>query len=79
MEAEVVVYTMQGCPHCAGVKEYLREKGVAFTERDVLADDRAMEDFKALGFRGTPVTVVGGTAIVGLDKPKLDEALAALS
>ncbi len=74
---EVVVYTMTGCPHCAGVKDYLKEKGVGFAERNVLEDEQAMADFKKLGFRGTPVTLVGGEPVVGLDKAKLDKLLSA--
>ena len=71
----VVVYTMTGCAHCAGVKAYLEEKGIEFTERNVLEDEQAMADFKQLGYRGTPVTVVGDDAIVGFDKARLEELL----
>jgi glutaredoxin 3 len=72
---KVVVYTMTGCAHCAGVKAYLNEKGVEFSERNVLEDEQAMADFKELGFRGTPVTLVGDEAVVGLDKEKLEKLL----
>lgn len=72
---DVTVYTMTGCQHCAGVKAYLKEKGIEFTERNVLEDDQAMAAFKTLGFRGTPVTLVGVEAIVGFDREKLDEIL----
>ncbi len=72
---KVVVFTVTGCQHCAGVKAYLGEKGIAFTERNVLEDDEAMADFRARGFRGTPVTVVGEEAIVGFDREKLEGAL----
>ena len=78
MSAEVVVYTMKGCPACAGVKEYLKGKGVEFTEKDVLEGEGVMDEFRAKGFRSTPMTIVGDTEILGLDKPKIDEALAAL-
>ena len=74
-DPEVVVFTMTGCQHCAGVKAYLKEKGIAFTERNVLEDDKAMADFRTLGFRGTPVTVVGEEAIVGFDREKLEGVL----
>lgn len=73
--SEVVVYTMTGCQHCAGVKAYLKEHGVQFTERNVMEDDQAMADFRALGFRGTPVTLVGEEAIVGFDREKLESVL----
>ncbi len=72
-EPEVVVFTMTGCQHCAGVKAYLDEKGIAFSERNVLEDEKAMADFRELGYRGTPVTVVGDEAVVGFDRTRLDE------
>ena len=74
----VVVFTMTGCQHCAGVKAYLNEKGIAFTERNVLEDDKAMTDFRELGYRGTPVTVVGDEAVIGLDRTRLDEVFGGL-
>lgn len=75
-ERTVVVFTMPGCQHCAGVKAYLAEKGIEFTERNVLEDDSAMADFRELGFRGTPVTLVGDEAIVGFDRNRFDEIFA---
>ena len=68
---EITVYTMTGCQHCVGVKAYLEEKGLAFTERNVLEDDKAMEDFRKLGFRGTPVIIIGDETVVGFDRAKL--------
>ncbi|MCK4512241.1 glutaredoxin family protein [bacterium] len=65
---------MTGCQHCAGVKAYLNEKGIALTERNVVEDDKAMADFRELGYRGTPVTVAGDEAVVGFDRTRLDEA-----
>jgi glutaredoxin-like protein NrdH len=76
-DKEIVVYTMTGCQHCAGVKAYLAERGIEFTERNVLEDDEAMADFQELGFRGTPVTLVGEEAIVGFDRARFDELLGA--
>ncbi len=38
-DPQVVVFTMTGCQHCAGVKSYLNEKGIAFTERNVLEEE----------------------------------------
>jgi glutaredoxin len=72
-DSQVVVFTMTGCQHCAGVKAYLSEKGIAFTERNVLEDDKAMADFRELGYRGTPVAVAGDEAVVGFDRTRLDE------
>lgn len=33
MAKEVIVYSSNTCPHCVTVKEYLSDKGVAFTEK----------------------------------------------
>ena len=30
---EIVVHSMEGCPHCMAVKEYLARVGVPFTEQ----------------------------------------------
>jgi glutaredoxin-like protein NrdH len=57
------------------VKEFLRQKGVAFTEKDVSADEQALEELVALGFSATPVTVIDGEAVVGFNAAKLGELL----
>jgi glutaredoxin len=72
---EIVLYTMTGCHFCAGVKEYLEQRGLEFTERNVGDDEQAMAEFRELGFRGTPVTLIDGEAVVGFDAAKLDELL----
>lgn len=73
--SNVVVYTMTGCPHCAALKDFLREKGVSFTERDVAVDDEALAEFRKLGFRGTPTIVVGDRSVVGFNREKVSELL----
>jgi glutaredoxin len=32
---KVVLYTMKGCPHCADMKDMLKEAKIKFTERDI--------------------------------------------
>lgn len=61
---------------CQKTKEYLSQKHVQFTERDITKDSAAVQDLQRLGFMTTPVTVINGTVIVGFDVPKLDAALA---
>jgi glutaredoxin len=57
------------------VKEFLRERNIAFVERDVTIDDTAIAELDKLGVMTTPVTVVDGEVIVGFDLPKLTSAL----
>ena len=69
---DLVVYTMTGCPHCAAVKEFLEDRGIEYTERNVLEDDTALQELRELGFNGTPVTVKGDGSVLGFDRPKLE-------
>lgn len=32
---KVILYTMEGCPHCADMKNMLREARIKFSERDI--------------------------------------------
>ena len=57
------------------MKEFLRQKGVAFVEHDIAADERALEELQRLGWMTTPVTVVDGEVVVGFDTARLEALL----
>jgi len=64
------------------LKDYLKEKGLTFTEKLVDMDDGAKTEMEAAsgGFLGVPFTLVikdDGTkeTIIGFDKGKLDSLL----
>ena len=57
------------------MKEFLSQRGVGFTERDITVDATAIEELQKLGYMTTPVTVVDGEVIVGFDAGKLEKAL----
>ncbi len=59
------------------MKEFLHQKGIAFTEKDVAQDDEAFEEVMRMGFAATPVTLIDGEAVVGFNKAKLEQLLAA--
>ena len=60
---------------CDRVKEFLSQKGIEFTERDVTVDELAIAELEELGFMTTPVTVMDGEVVVGFDRERLDELL----
>lgn len=60
---------------CERVKEFLSQKGIAFTERSVDDDQAAYDELIALGFRSVPVTVAGSIAVKGFDPEALVKAL----
>ena len=53
------------------MKEFLSQHEIEFVERNIVDDDSAMEYLKELGLMTTPVTVVDGEPVVGLDEAKL--------
>ena len=62
---------------CVKVKEFLSQNNTDFTDRDVSKDDSALAELEKLGYMTTPVTVIDGRVIVGFNRAKLEELLAA--
>lgn len=73
--SNVIVYTSSTCPYCTLAKNYLSEKGIEYTEKNVQTDKEARKELMAMGHMGVPVLVVDGEEIVGFDKDKLDDLL----
>jgi pyruvate formate lyase activating enzyme len=42
--SEITIYSATGCTRCKIVKEYMKERGIAYTEKDMKADGK--EDFQ---------------------------------
>ena len=59
------------------VKVYLSRKDIPFTESNISLDRDALKDLVSMGYRTTPVTVIGDQRVVGYSPSKLEEALAA--
>lgn len=72
----VVVYSTPTCPYCHQVKDFLREKGVPFTDHNVATDREARESMiQKSGQMGVPVIDVDGTIVVGFNRGKLEDIL----
>lgn len=72
---KIIMYTTQTWPHCKTAKEFLREKGYSFIEKDVNKDKEAQAEFAKKGFQGVPAFVIGEDVVVGLDKNKIESLL----
>jgi glutaredoxin len=57
------------------VKEFLHQKGIPFVEKDVSKDDAALDELLGKGFAATPVTIIDGEAVVGFNRPRLEQLL----
>lgn len=60
---------------CEKVKEFLSQQNIAFTDRNVAADESAFAELEKLGYMTTPVTLIDGKAVVGFDRAKLESLL----
>ena len=73
--SKVTVYTSNTCPYGTMAKDYLKDREVAFEEKNVQTDKEARQELMAMGYTGVPVICVDNEQIVGFDKARLDELL----
>jgi glutaredoxin 3 len=59
------------------VKEFLSQKGIAFTDHDVTKDRAALEEMRKItqGGLSVPVIHIGDEVIVGFDEERIKKAL----
>ncbi len=60
---------------CAKVKEFLSQNKIEFVDRNIAADEGALNELEKLGYLTTPVTVIDGQVVVGFDRDKLQKLL----
>lgn len=57
------------------VKEFLSERQVAYTLKNVSLDPQALEEFRQAGYLLPPITVIDGEAVAGFDPQRLQALL----
>jgi glutaredoxin-like YruB-family protein len=73
---KVTIYSTPTCPYCKRAKDYLTQKGIAFTDYNVAEDrEKAKEMIEKSKQMGVPVIVVGDDIIIGFNQAKLDSLL----
>ncbi len=72
----ITIYSTPTCPYCKLVKDYFKEKEIAYQDIDVSSDPSAANEMvKKSGQMGVPVIDLNGQIIVGWNKTALEEAL----
>jgi len=76
MDKTVTIYSTPTCHFCQMTKDFLKEKGVAYTEYNVASDlEKRQEMIQKSGQMGVPVIFVGGDMIIGFDQERLASTL----
>lgn len=71
------IFSQPTCPACNEAKEYLKGKGLAFTDHNILEDDRALEEMLHVHrVRVTPLILIGEKKVIGFDVEAIERALA---
>lgn len=75
-KSTVKVYSTPTCHFCHMVKDYLKDKGVAFIEYDVAVDtEKRSEMVEKTGQMGVPVIDINGEMVIGFNEAKIAELL----
>lgn len=73
---EVIVYSTNFCPWCVKAKDFLKQNGIKYIEKNVEENDKFAEElFAKSGGGAVPVLDINGTIIVGFSVPKIKAAL----
>ena len=72
------LYYVPDCDSCDGVREYLRDRNIPITEKNVFDDVDLQKEMKEVsGKQSVPVVVIGDKVLIGYNRTELKQALAA--
>ncbi|HEF1906399.1 NrdH-redoxin [Bacillus toyonensis] len=80
MTKEVVLYGNDICTYCTKAKEWLHEKGIQFTEKNIKIPE-VKEEYESLNVQGVPYIIVKDLenntqkSILGFSPQSLEEAI----
>ncbi|MBU6214768.1 glutaredoxin family protein [Patescibacteria group bacterium] len=76
MNKNITIYSTPTCHFCNMTKEFLKDKGIGYTEFNVAQDiEKRQEMIQRSGQMGVPVIFVGDEMIIGFDKERLESSL----
>jgi len=74
-KTSIVLYGTDTCPYCIQARAFLRERNIAFIDRDVSASTQGRREFAQLGRKAVPVILVGERLLTGFNPDHLESAL----
>ena len=76
MDKTITIYSTPTCHFCQMTKNFLKEKGIGYTDYDVAHDlGKRQEMIQKSGQMGVPVIFINDEMIIGFDKEKIASTL----
>lgn len=73
---KVIIYSTSTCPYCVYAKDYFKNKGVSFEDKNVGSDRVAGQEMVAKsGQMGVPVIDIDGEIVVGFQPEVFEKML----
>ena len=63
-QPSVVMYATKSCGYCRRARVWMTENDIVWDERDVEASSSANREMRALGGRGVPTFLIGGSDVI---------------
>lgn len=73
MSQEVTMYTLPLCPFCARAKQFLTNKGILFTEKNIMFPKNLKELRSITDSLGVPVTIAGAKILTRFTREEYEE------
>ncbi|MDP1862959.1 MAG: glutaredoxin domain-containing protein [Thiobacillus sp.] len=73
---EIVLYGTPNCGYCKQARVHLQSRGIPFLEKDVSSNAQAESEWRALGGRGVPLTIMGSHKLTGFSAASFDKTYA---
>ena len=72
----LIIYSTPTCHFCTLAKDFFKEKGIEYTEYDVLTDlEKRQEMVDKSGQMGVPVISIDDKIVVGFDETEVSSLL----
>jgi glutaredoxin 3 len=72
----VTIYSTPTCHYCEFAKDFFKEKGIQYTEHNVLTDlGKRQEMIDKSGQLGVPVIMIDGKVVIGFDQAEVSSLL----
>lgn len=73
---EIVLYATPTCGYCKLARAHMQRRGIAYLEKDVSSNAQAESEWRALGGRGVPLTIMGSHKLTGFSAASFDKTFA---